>query len=97
MALLYIESFSDPRRFARLARRIGREKPIAVVKSGRSVSGERATSSHAGALLSASDVTVDALFEQAGVIRTKTLAELLGNRLAAQQPAAPARPSGWGS
>ena len=77
VALLYIESFSDPRRFARLARRIGREKPIAVVKSGRSVSGERATSSHTGALLSASDVTVDALFEQAGVIRTETLAELL--------------------
>ncbi len=77
VALLYIESFSDPRRFSRVARRIGREKPIAVVKSGRSVSGARATSSHTGALLAASDVTVDALFEQAGVIRTDTLAELL--------------------
>jgi acetate---CoA ligase (ADP-forming) len=77
VALLYIESFTDPRRFSRLARRIGRQKPIAVVKSGRSVSGGRATSSHTGALLSASDVTVDALFEQAGVIRTETLAELL--------------------
>ena len=40
--------------------------PIVVVKSGRSVSGGRATGSHTGALLSASDVTVDALFEQAG-------------------------------
>ena len=77
VALLYIESFSDPRRFSRLARRIGRKMPIAVVKSGRSVSGERATSSHTGALLKASDLTVGALFEQAGVIRTDTLAELL--------------------
>jgi acyl-CoA synthetase (NDP forming) len=50
---------------------------IVVVKSGRSVAGGRATGSHTGALLSASDVTVDALFEQAGVIRTETLAELL--------------------
>ena len=51
--------------------------PIVVVKSGRSAAGERATSSHTGALLAASDVTVDALFEQAGVIRTESLAELL--------------------
>ena len=87
VALLYIESFSDPRRFSRLARRIGREMPIAAVKSGRSVSGERGTSSHTGALLSASDVTVDALFEQAGVIRTETLAELLDvASLLASQP-----------
>jgi acetyl coenzyme A synthetase (ADP forming)-like protein len=77
VALLYIESFSDPARFSRVARRAGREMPIVVVKSGRSVAGERATGSHTGALLSASDVTVDALFEQAGVIRTETLAELL--------------------
>ena len=77
VALLYIESFSDPRRFSRVARRVGREMPVVVVKSGRSAAGNRATSSHTGALLSASDVTVDALFEQAGVIRTETLSELL--------------------
>jgi acetyl coenzyme A synthetase (ADP forming)-like protein len=77
VALLYIESFSDPRRFSRVARRLGRRLPIVVVKSGRSAAGERATSSHTGALLAASDVTVDALFEQAGVIRTDSLAELL--------------------
>jgi acetyl coenzyme A synthetase (ADP forming)-like protein len=77
VALLYIESFSDPGRFSRVARRVGREMPVVVVKSGRSVAGERATGSHTGALVSASDVTVDALFEQAGVIRTETLAELL--------------------
>lgn len=77
VALLYIESFSDPRRFSRVARRLGRRLPIVVVKSGRSAAGERATGSHTGALLAASDVTVDALFEQAGVIRTDSLAELL--------------------
>lgn len=77
VALLYIESFSDPGRFSRVAQRVGREMPVVAVKSGRSVAGERATGSHTGALLSASDVTVDALFEQAGVIRTETLAELL--------------------
>ena len=87
VALLYIESFSDPRRFSRLARRIGREMPIVVVKSGRSAAGQRATSSHTGALLAASDVTVDALFEQAGVIRTETLSELLDvSSLLASQP-----------
>jgi acetyl coenzyme A synthetase (ADP forming)-like protein len=77
VALLYIESFSDPRRFSRVARRVGAHKPIVVVKSGRSQAGARATSSHTGALLAASDVTVDALFEQAGVIRSESLADML--------------------
>jgi acetate---CoA ligase (ADP-forming) len=87
VALLYIESFSDPRRFSRVARRVGREMPVVVVKSGRSAAGQRATSSHTGALLAASDVTVDALFEQAGVIRTETLSELLDvSSMLANQP-----------
>ena len=47
-----------------------------MVKSGRSAAGARATSSHTGALIAASDVTVDALFRQSGVIRTDTLEEL---------------------
>jgi acetyl coenzyme A synthetase (ADP forming)-like protein len=74
--LLYLESFGNPKKFSEIARRVGRRKPIAVVKSGRSAAGARATSSHTGALLAASDVTVDALFRQAGVVRTDTLAEL---------------------
>ncbi len=87
VALLYIESFSDPRRFSRVARRVGRRKPIVAVKSGRSQAGARATSSHTGALLAASDVTVDALFEQVGVIRTDSLAELMDvSALLANQP-----------
>ncbi len=76
MIMLYLESFGNPRKFARIARRVSRSKPILAVKGGRTTAGNRATSSHTGALLSASDVTVDALFQQAGVIRTDTLAEL---------------------
>ena len=65
-----------------------------VVKSGRSAAGARAASSHTGALLAASDVAVDALFEQAGVIRTDSLAELLDvATLLANQPL-PGRPPG---
>ena len=85
--LLYLESFGNPRKFSEIARRVGRKKPIAVVKSGRSAAGARATSSHTGALLAASDVTVDALFRQAGVVRTDTLAELFDvAALLANQP-----------
>jgi len=74
--LLYLESFGNPKKFAQIACRVGRHKPIVVVKSGRSKAGARATSSHTGALIASSDVTVDALFKQAGVIRTDTLEEL---------------------
>jgi acetyl coenzyme A synthetase (ADP forming)-like protein len=73
---LYLESFGNPRRFARIARRVGATKPIVAVKGGRSTAGARGTSSHTGALLSSSDVTVDALFSQAGVIRADTIHEL---------------------
>ncbi|HWP55182.1 MAG TPA: GNAT family N-acetyltransferase [Pyrinomonadaceae bacterium] len=74
--LLYLESFGNPKKFSQIARRVGRKKPIVVVKSGRSAAGARATSSHTGALIAASDVTVNALFRQSGVIRTDTLEEL---------------------
>lgn len=85
--LLYLESFGNPKKFSQIARRVGRKKPIVVVKSGRSAAGARATSSHTGALIAASDVTVDALFQQAGVIRTDTLAELFDvGSLLANQP-----------
>ncbi|HSJ51541.1 MAG TPA: GNAT family N-acetyltransferase [Actinomycetota bacterium] len=76
VVLLYLESFGNPRRFARLAREVSRRKPIIAVKSGRSAAGARAAASHTGALLASSDVTVDALFRQAGVIRTDTLEEM---------------------
>jgi acetyl coenzyme A synthetase (ADP forming)-like protein len=84
--LLYLESFGNPRRFSRLARRIGRKKPIVAVKSGRTSAGTRAASSHTGALASV-DTAVDALFRQAGVIRTHDLDELFDiTALLANQP-----------
>jgi acetyl coenzyme A synthetase (ADP forming)-like protein len=83
---LYVESFGNPRKFSRLARRIGRRKPIIAVKSGRSESGSRAASSHTGALAS-SDVAVQALFRQSGVIRVDTIEELFdAASLLANQP-----------
>ncbi|MBY5163566.1 GNAT family N-acetyltransferase [Salsipaludibacter albus] len=73
--LLYLESFGNPRKFSRIARRVSRSKPIVAVKSGRTGAGERAASSHTAAI-SAGDVAVEALFRQAGIIRTDTLEEL---------------------
>jgi len=73
--LLYLESFGDPRRFARIARRISIKKPIVVVKSGSTQAGSRAAASHTGAIAT-SDVTIDALFHHAGIIRVNTMEEL---------------------
>jgi acyl-CoA synthetase (NDP forming) len=69
VVLLHIESFGNARKFARLARRLGRRKPIVAVKGGRAV---------AARLDQAADPerAVDALFRQAGVIRVDTLAQL---------------------
>jgi acetyl coenzyme A synthetase (ADP forming)-like protein len=72
---LYLESFGNPRAFARLAPEVARARPIVAVKSGRSAAGTRAASSHSAALASL-DVGVDALFAQTGVIRTDTLEQM---------------------
>ncbi len=74
--MLYLESFGNPRKFARLTPELARRKPVVALKSGRSVAGTRAASSHSAALASP-DVAVEALFEQAGVIRTDTLEQFL--------------------
>jgi acetate---CoA ligase (ADP-forming) len=84
--LLYLESFGNPRKFAEIARRVSRKKPIVAVKSGRSAAGARAAQSHTGALASA-DAVVAELFRQSGVIRTDTLEEMFDvASLLAQQP-----------
>ncbi|TDD20400.1 GNAT family N-acetyltransferase [Actinomadura sp. KC06] len=72
--LLYLESLGNPRKFARLARRLGRRKPIVAVKSGRSTQG--VPIGHAARALTLPDHAVSALFEQAGVIRVEDLSEL---------------------
>ena len=74
--LLYVESFGNPRKFARTARRLARTKPVLAMKSGTSGSGRRAASSHTAAL-AGSEAAVDALFRQAGVMRAQTLGELV--------------------
>ena len=76
LVLLYLESFGNPRKFARIARRLARRKPILAMKSGRTGAGRRAADSHTAAL-AGSDAAVDALFHQAGVVRAETLGELL--------------------
>ncbi|GLH99785.1 GNAT family N-acetyltransferase [Phytohabitans aurantiacus] len=83
---LYLESFGNPRKFARLVRALGRRKPVLAVKSGRSAAGQRAGASHTAAA-AAPDVAVDALFAQAGVVRVDNLGELLDTaRLLTEQP-----------
>lgn len=83
---LYLESFGNPVKFSRIARRIGKKKPVIAVKSGRTPAGTRAASSHTGALAS-SDEAVNALFRQAGVIRVDTIEELFdAAKLLANQP-----------
>ena len=79
--LMYVENFGNPARFLEIASRITRIKPIIVVKSGRSRSGARAASSHTGAL-AASDVAVDALLTQAGVLRASSIEELFDMAMA---------------
>ncbi len=74
--LLYLESLDEPRRFLELAGRITRRKPMVVVKSGRTAAGQRAASSHTGAL-AAADTAVAAVLHQAGTVRADTLAEML--------------------
>ncbi len=89
--LMYVESFGNPRRFAQVARRVARRKPILALKSGISSAGQRAASSHTAAL-AGSEAAVNALFHQAGVIRATSLEELvdIASLLATQpQPAGP--------
>jgi acetate---CoA ligase (ADP-forming) len=73
--LLYLESFGNPRKFAEIARRVGRVKPIVAVKAGHSGAGARAAASHTGARAT-SDVLVETMLREAGVIRSRTLEEL---------------------
>jgi acyl-CoA synthetase (NDP forming) len=75
LALLYLETFGNPRRFARIARRISYRKPILCVKSARSRAGRDVARAHIGAVAQ-SDTNVEVLFRQAGVIRADTLEEM---------------------
>ena len=76
LVVLYLESFGNPRAFARIARRLARRKPILALKGGTTRAGIRAAGSHTAAL-AGSDAAADALFSQAGVTRARTLDELI--------------------
>ena len=86
LAVLYLESFGNPRKFSRTARHVGASMPVLTVHAGRSEAGQRAATSHtasAATLL----VTREALFEQAGIIATRDIGELLdAAALLASQP-----------
>ncbi|MGD2067351.1 MAG: acetate--CoA ligase family protein [Gemmatimonadota bacterium] len=87
--LMYLESFGNPRRFTRIARRVTRKKPIVVVKSGRTSAGARAASSHTGALAGGADVATDALLAQCGVLRADSVEHLFDLAMALEEQPVP--------
>jgi acyl-CoA synthetase (NDP forming)/GNAT superfamily N-acetyltransferase len=77
VVLLYLETFGNPRKFGRLARRLARSKPVVAVKSGRNTAPARLRES----AVPIDDASVRALFEQSGVIRVETIAQLFDTAL----------------
>jgi acetyltransferase len=75
--LLYVEAISNTRKFMSAARAAARQKPVIVIKSGRSEEAAKAASSHTGAM-AGSDKVYDAAFRRAGVLRVHDLGELFG-------------------
>jgi acetyltransferase len=73
--LLYIESIRGARKFMSAARAAARNKPVVVVKAGRSAAGRAAARSHTGAL-AGSDLVFDAAIRRAGMLRVDTLGDL---------------------
>jgi len=82
---LYLESIGNPRKFSRIARRVGRAKPVVAVKSGRSTQGVPV--GHSVLHTRAPQAAVDAMFRQAGVVQVDTLDEMFDvAQLLAHQP-----------
>lgn len=75
MAILYLETFGNPRRFVRIAKRMSYKKPILCVKSARSAEGRKTAEAKSGTM-SGKARPVEALFRQTGIILTETLEEL---------------------
>ncbi|SDM35783.1 bifunctional acetate--CoA ligase family protein/GNAT family N-acetyltransferase [Allokutzneria albata] len=76
LAVLYLESFGNPRKFSRLARHLGASTPVVAVRSGTSETAQRAAASHTAAAATPA-VTRDAVFAQAGVIVVDDLDDLV--------------------
>jgi acyl-CoA synthetase (NDP forming)/GNAT superfamily N-acetyltransferase len=77
VAVLYLESFGNPRKFSRLAQRLGTTTPVVAVRSGTSAAAQRAARSHTAATATPA-VVRDALFRQAGLVAVDDLTLLLG-------------------
>jgi acyl-CoA synthetase (NDP forming)/RimJ/RimL family protein N-acetyltransferase len=90
LALLYLESIANPAKFVRTARRVGRGMPVLTVIAGRSITGRRLAGTRAAAATPL--LTRQALFEQAGVIATANLGELLDTAVLLASQSAPAGP-----
>jgi acetate---CoA ligase (ADP-forming) len=87
LVLLYLESFGNPRNFARVARRVSRHKPVVAVSAGSSRAGARAAASHTGSVIAASGLGVEALFRYAGIVRVETIGDLFDSAaLMSSQP-----------
>jgi acetyl coenzyme A synthetase (ADP forming)-like protein len=72
----HLEDLKDGRSFAEVAKRVSKKKPVVVLKAGRTSMGARAASSHTGAL-AGNDKIYDDVLRQSGVIRAKTLRDML--------------------
>ena len=74
--ILYVESVKNGRRFFNSARRVGKKKPIVLLKGGRSAAGNRAAASHTGAMTS--DIKIfEAVCRQAGIVMAQKPMDLL--------------------
>ncbi|MBS3762262.1 MAG: acetate--CoA ligase family protein [Planctomycetes bacterium] len=84
----YVESIEDGQKFMEIARKVTRQKPVLILKSGRTSAGARAASSHTGSL-AGSDSAYEAAFQQSGVIRARDVTQFFDYVLAfSRQPAA---------
>jgi acyl-CoA synthetase (NDP forming) len=72
----HLEDLKDGRAFAEVAKRVSKKKPVVVLKAGRTSMGARAASSHTGAL-AGNDKIYEDVFRQSGVIRARSLRDLL--------------------
>jgi acetyl coenzyme A synthetase (ADP forming)-like protein len=72
----HLEDLKDGRAFAEVAKRVSKKKPVVVLKAGRTTMGARAASSHTGAL-AGNDKIYEDVFRQSGVIRARSLRDLL--------------------
>ena len=88
--VLYMESIGDARSFLSAARAVALNKPILVIKAGRTAAAAKAAASHTGSLTGSDDV-LDAAFQRAGVLRVNSISELFNiSEVLAKQP----RPKG---